>query len=260
MRRFNFWTINLGATRFPLSNNDRAKLQGFNNAKQVAIRSRAASPKSGYSFFSPYQGELPAWCVLLSILVLVISACSNLNSPANKMYTATFSENIDEKEALWLEVAEGTDIEAKRARSNLVELYEQNSPASGLQHYGKKADAQKEWYWRIKEVEHPMYRGIYEYDGKYKTLRGHQEERIADMFRDGRGTAKNLDQACIWYEKSFHAGNRALAEYLAKNCALNTKVGAAIAEDAKEKARQQAEAAKEEARQEALKQILRSPD
>lgn len=170
--------------------------------------------------------------LLKGIIALAFAANVSSCSPTSyELYYQAGDEaragNYDRAEALWTEAAQGADYQALEARRSLIELYDKSNSSvfrDMRTHRGKKPDAQKEFSWRIKETEHPMYQELSQDDGERPNLLGREEALIGDMFRDGRGTTKDLAQACMWYEKAFRAGRQKVAGQIAEHCKSKTSV------------------------------------
>jgi TPR repeat protein len=104
-------------------------------------------------------------------------------------HQAYFTEkNYDKAEALWLEVAKGTDEYSYKATEMLCNLYME---------YGKKPNPEKSLEWTIKRVEHPK-----------SDTNGTPEYIVGSAYQEGRGTPKDMEKACTWYVKAYKAGER----------------------------------------------------
>jgi len=142
--------------------------------------------------------------IALLALGLSVSGCAPSLEDGIK---AGEENNYDKEETIMLQVAERADPHGYEARKGLAFIYKYDKP-----------DPKKELYWLIKVVEHPQHDNK---DGlRYSP--GLKEERIARFFQDGLGTVKDQEQACVWYEKAYKAGNEKTIDDLAQHCDSNT--------------------------------------
>jgi hypothetical protein len=108
--------------------------------------------------------------------------------------TAVSLKDYKKAETLWVEGFQEGDENARNAlflMENLVVLYAHGS-STKFKEQGKLEDPQKELYYRMKIVEHPLNK-----PDPSRPFLFHHESRIADLYREGLGTAKDLSQACL---------------------------------------------------------------
>lgn len=167
------------------------------------------------------------WGVMLVITVVDIAACTLAPTRIEKStqaWRAVNEDNCDLAEVLFSEVAQGTDRESYKAREKLVEMYDRfYHDRQWPSCLGSKNNPQKELYWRMKIVEHPLFAK----EESYSVQPGNQQSKIAGLFRDGLGAPRDITQACAWYEKAYKAGDRDSVTELSKHCASLTTVEAA---------------------------------
>jgi TPR repeat protein len=155
-------------------------------------------------------------------------------------HKAYFDEKkYDKAEALWLEVAKGTDQYSYKATQMLSTLLYNES--------GKMPNPEKFLEWMVKDVEHP----------EHKLDGGLSEYIVGSAYKEGRGAPKDVEKACAWYVKAYKGGEHLNAPNRMAEVCTAQMITDPGAKQAMEKVRAQWESAQQN---KAIRQLQDSRD